>query len=394
MLPPAITCQGRRSQWQPPPAPPHFSLSPHVVFRPVPWWLAHASQLNSGRRRPRRRPACLHSLQHPRPLLFYVAADSYRPLRNALGPPNSGVVRGSADGRRRRHPPACGGGPVPLALCLPPHLPFPNLWLGPPLFLLIGSFHPSPLPMRRLCAGMFSGGGRSAALTHPQFSTGAPPPPCGGCGAPVAALVRPAPLQPLQPLSAPLPHPSLHPLPPSPASLPASCCMPVSLSLPPVHAIFRHHPGAWRAHRERGRQLLQAAGARSSSPLCPPRKTVGSAFSRLLRKRLMIVACRRRLGCLGEAAARRLFGHTHTRSLATPRTCLSQTLALLYRILTIFLPSSAQLCAALPHRACRSPACRNPPLTLGAAPASAYSRLPLPPIFSNPMLLTGTCADL
>lgn len=117
----------------------------------------------------------------------------------------------------RRHPPACGGGPVPLALCLPPHLPFPNLWLGPPLFLLIGSFHPSPLPMRRSCAGMFSGGGRSAALTHPQFSTGAPPPPCGGCGAPVAALVRPAPLQ---PLSAPLPHPSLHPLPPLPCFSP------------------------------------------------------------------------------------------------------------------------------------------------------------------------------
>lgn len=102
----------------------------------------------------------------------------------------------------------------------------------------------------------------------------------------------------------------------------------------------------------------------------------------------MIVACRRRLGCLGEAAARRFFGHTHTRSLATPRTCLSQTLALLYRILTIFLPSSAQLCAALPRCACRSPACRNPPLTHGAAPASAYSRLPLPhPFFPTQCLL-------
>lgn len=80
------------------------------------------------------------------------------------------------------------------------------------------------------------------------------------------------------------------------------------------------------------------------------------------------------LGCLGEARRQTPFlEDTHTPLLATPRTCYQPDAGLYLRIsLEYFYPRlhSCALPCRIPH-ACRSPACRKPPLTAGAAPCVA-----------------------
>lgn len=232
--------------------PPTFSLSLHVVFRPIPWWLAHPCQLNGGRRRPPRRPACLHSLQHPRPLLFYVAADSYRPLRNALSFTIWAWCEGSQMAAATGTHPRLRRRPCAPCAVLAPTPPFPNLWLGPPLpFDRILSSQPPPnAPLVR--GHVFGRGPLRCPDPSAVFHRGAP--------ASLWRLWRPCcstrPPRPIATaLGPPLPHPSLHPLPPSPASLPASLLYARSLSPCHLYTPFSAttlepggHKGIGRAH--------------------------------------------------------------------------------------------------------------------------------------------------
>lgn len=158
---------------------------------------------------------------------------------------------------------ACGGASSAPCAALPPRLPLPSF---PPsglarLFLLIGSFHlaPSRCPRPPGRWHVFRRG-LLRCPDHPQFSTGVPPPPCGGLRRPHCSTRPPLSLQPSARLSNTTP--ARHPLPRSLASLPLPLSRSaVRRSLSPCHLytpIFRHLGATGALAPAAPRQLLPA----------------------------------------------------------------------------------------------------------------------------------------